>query len=85
MFRGLAPSNAVPPEYEALVQPHIESYDHFIDQGMQEIVEQLDPIEARLPPPRPSRKRALPAREQTFGKARRVETGAACCCRSRTR
>lgn len=45
MLKGQVSGDRVPPEFEALVQPHIESYDYFINEGMQLIVEQLEPVE----------------------------------------
>ncbi len=40
-----ADGSMVPAELQALVAPHIDSYNYFIGEGMQEVVQRLDPIE----------------------------------------
>jgi DNA-directed RNA polymerase I subunit RPA2 len=35
----------VPPEYTALVQPHVDSFDYFVDEGMDMAVSCMEPIE----------------------------------------
>lgn len=37
----------VPAELQALVAPHIESYNYFVGEGLQEVVQRLDPVEVR--------------------------------------
>ena len=37
----------VPKELEALVQPHIESFDYFVGEGLHKVVEGIEPIEVR--------------------------------------
>ena len=54
MFKGQASGPDVPQEFEALVQPHIDSFDHFLGEGMQLVVESLESIEASEPPALPS-------------------------------
>lgn len=34
-------------EYEDLVRPHVESFDFFIGEGMQRMVEDMEPVEVR--------------------------------------
>ena len=45
MQRGMASGHAVPQEYEHLVQPHVDSFDFFLEEGLQLVVENLEPIE----------------------------------------
>ncbi len=40
-----AATSMVPAELQALVAPHIDSYNYFIGEGLQEVVQRLDPIE----------------------------------------
>ena len=47
MLKGQATGNRVPEEFEALVRPHVDSYNYFIGEGMHVVVENLDPIEVR--------------------------------------
>jgi DNA-directed RNA polymerase beta subunit len=35
----------VPEEYERLVAPHVASFDWFLNEGLQSVVDSLDPIE----------------------------------------
>jgi len=39
--RGLYP----PEEYEQLVAPHVASFDWFLNEGLQQVVNSLEPIE----------------------------------------
>ena len=54
MFKGQVSGPNVPQEFEALVEPHIDSFDHFLGEGMQLVVESLEPIEASQSPALPS-------------------------------
>ena len=47
MLKGQASGQHVPEEFEALTLPHIDSYDYFIGEGMQRVVEHLEPIEVQ--------------------------------------
>ena len=55
MIKAQASGNRVPEEFEALVRPHIDSYDYFIGDGMHVVVESIEPLEvscyAYLSPP----------------------------------
>ncbi|GAX83529.1 hypothetical protein CEUSTIGMA_g10954.t1 [Chlamydomonas eustigma] len=39
----------VPPEYTAFVQPHVDSFDYFVDEGMDLAVSCMEPIEIQNP------------------------------------
>ncbi|KIZ05863.1 hypothetical protein MNEG_2104 [Monoraphidium neglectum] len=39
----------VPEEYERLVAPHVASFDWFLNEGLQSVVDSLDPIEIEHP------------------------------------
>ena len=39
------PDGAVPLALEKLVAPHIESFDYFLGDGMQQVVRGLEPVE----------------------------------------
>ena len=43
----LVEGDEVPSEYSALVQPHVDSYDYFVNEGMQLAVESMEPLEVR--------------------------------------
>ena len=45
MLKAQASGNRVPEEFEALVRPHIDSYDYFIGDGMHVVVESIEPLE----------------------------------------
>ena len=45
MQAALAAGEAVPAEFVDLVKPHVQSYDHFVGEGMARVVELLDPME----------------------------------------
>jgi hypothetical protein len=45
MQAGLVQGECVPVEYEQLVQPHVDSYNYFLGEGMQRLLESLEPIE----------------------------------------
>lgn len=47
MNAGLVMGDEVPKEYEQLVEPHVASFDYFLNEGMQLAVESLDPVEVR--------------------------------------
>ena len=49
MLKGQATGPTVPEEFQALVRPHVESFDYFIGEGMHVVVEGLDPIEVSSP------------------------------------
>lgn len=49
MQAALAAGEAVPAEFLDLVKPHVQSYDHFVGEGMTRVVELLDPVEI-VPP-----------------------------------
>jgi hypothetical protein len=42
-----SPDAPVPPELEALAAPHVQSFDYFLDKGLDAVVEGLDPVEVR--------------------------------------
>lgn len=50
MQAGLVQGDRVPDEYEALVQPHVESFDYFLGEGMELVVDSMEPIEVRRLP-----------------------------------
>lgn len=45
MLKGQASGQRVPEEFEALVRPHVDSFDYFIGDGMQTVVERVESIE----------------------------------------
>eukprot|EP00955_Chlamydomonas_euryale_P113640 366228-Chlamydomonas_euryale.AAC.32 len=45
MNAGLVSGQDVPPEYVALVQPHVDSFDYFLQDGMQLAVDSMEPLE----------------------------------------
>ena len=45
MQKGSVQGLETPSELLDLVQPHIESYDYFLGEGIQRVVEHIDPIE----------------------------------------
>lgn len=45
MLKAQASGQHVPEEFEALVRPHVESFDYFIGDGMHAVVENTEPIE----------------------------------------
>lgn len=45
MQAGLAAGEAVPPEFVDLVKPHVQSFDYFLGDGLNRVVELLEPIE----------------------------------------
>lgn len=45
MQQGLAAGEAVPPEFVDLVKPHVQSFDYFLGDGLNRVVELLEPIE----------------------------------------
>ncbi|KAK9824626.1 hypothetical protein WJX72_011831 [[Myrmecia] bisecta] len=49
MQRGLVQGNQVPQEYEDLVQPHVQSFDYFLSEGLHKVVERLEPLEIEHP------------------------------------
>ena len=38
---------AVPAALEELVRPHIDSFDYFISEGLERLVQELQPVEVR--------------------------------------
>ena len=38
----------VPAEFTDLVRPHVESFDYFLNEGLQNVAELLDPLEVSL-------------------------------------
>lgn len=48
MLKGQVSGPKVPEEYEKLVAPHVASYDYFLGEGMQMVVNSLPPIEVRI-------------------------------------
>ena len=38
---------AVPAALEELVRPHIDSFDYFISEGLERVVQELQPVEVR--------------------------------------
>ena len=67
MQKGSVQGLETPSELLDLVQPHIESYDYFLGEGIQRVVEHIDPIEVsreadvELNNPRKSTAEAKPA------------------------
>ena len=49
MNGGLVVGDAFPKEYHDLVEPHVASFDYFLQEGLQQVVELLDPVEVRGP------------------------------------
>ncbi|KAK9863838.1 hypothetical protein WJX84_009250, partial [Apatococcus fuscideae] len=49
MQKGSVEGLETPRELLDLVQPHIESYDYFLGEGIQRVVEHIDPIEVEHP------------------------------------
>lgn len=47
MNEGLVRGDEVPAEYVALVQPHVDSFDYFLQDGMQLAVDSMEPLEVR--------------------------------------
>ena len=45
MQAGQAAGEAVPPEFVDLVKPHVQSFDHFLGDGLMRVVELLEPVE----------------------------------------
>lgn len=45
MQKGTVQGRDTPQELLDLVQPHIESFDYFLDEGVKRVVENVDPIE----------------------------------------
>ena len=41
----MAQGEAVPRALEDLAQPHIDSFDYFLDEGMQQVIDNLEGIE----------------------------------------
>ncbi len=48
MLKGQVAGAQVPETLQRLVAPHIESFDYFIGDGLQEVVRRLPPVEVRL-------------------------------------
>lgn len=71
----LVEGDEVPSEYSALVQPHVDSYDYFVNEGMQLAVESMEPLEVRN-----SQRRAAEAAARAAGSVQRL---CATCCNSR--
>lgn len=45
--RALARGEVVPELLENLAQPHIDSFDYFLGEGLEQVIEHLDGIEVR--------------------------------------
>ena len=45
MQKGTVQGQETPQELLDLVQPHIESFDYFLGEGLQRVVEYVDPVE----------------------------------------
>jgi DNA-directed RNA polymerase beta subunit len=43
--RGLAKGQGVPSVNEELVEPHVESFNYFLSEGMQAVVADMKPLE----------------------------------------
>ena len=48
MNKGLGQGNVVPPAYEELVRPHVDSFDFFLAEGIHQVVALLEPTEVRF-------------------------------------
>lgn len=47
MNKGLGQGNVVPPAYEELARPHVDSFDFFLAEGIHQVVALLEPVEVR--------------------------------------
>lgn len=47
MERGWVHGDFVPKEYEDLVEPHVQSMNYFLSDGIQEVVADIKPVEVR--------------------------------------
>lgn len=45
MKRGLVTDNKVPKIYEELVEPHVASFDYFLSDGIQKVVQHVESVE----------------------------------------
>lgn len=45
MLKGQAKGPTSPEEFERLVAPHVKSFDYFIGEGMETVVQLLEPLE----------------------------------------
>jgi hypothetical protein len=54
-------SDQVPRSLQELVRPHVDSFDHFLSEGLQSVVELLKPVEVHIQPQRHFTHRALQA------------------------
>ena len=61
MQAGLVQGDKVPEEYEALVQPHVDSFDYFLGEGMELVVDSMEQMEVRRCWPALERRRMLTA------------------------
>lgn len=43
----MAQDNTVPESFVELARPHVDSFDYFLEEGLQQIVEHLEPAEVR--------------------------------------
>ncbi len=48
MEKGMVHGTRVPQALEDLVQPHVDSFDYFLGEGMQHVLDNYDPIEVRF-------------------------------------
>lgn len=45
MKKGLATGKKVPKIFEELVEPHVASFDYFLSDGIQKVVQHIEPVE----------------------------------------
>jgi hypothetical protein len=48
MLKGQAKGPEPPQQFERLVRPHVASFDFFLQDGMRQAVQLLEPLEVRL-------------------------------------
>jgi hypothetical protein len=46
-WRSQAQGENVPQSLENLAQPHVDSFDYFLGEGMEQVIESMDPVEVR--------------------------------------
>ncbi|GMH37284.1 hypothetical protein BSKO_05157 [Bryopsis sp. KO-2023] len=49
MFKGQVTDDRVPKTYEELVEPHVASFDYFLSEGIQKVVQLVKPVEIEHP------------------------------------
>eukprot|EP00201_Polytomella_parva_P019467 CAMPEP_0175041304 /NCGR_PEP_ID=MMETSP0052_2-20121109/1831_1 /TAXON_ID=51329 ORGANISM="Polytomella parva, Strain SAG 63-3" /NCGR_SAMPLE_ID=MMETSP0052_2 /ASSEMBLY_ACC=CAM_ASM_000194 /LENGTH=1341 /DNA_ID=CAMNT_0016303785 /DNA_START=27 /DNA_END=4052 /DNA_ORIENTATION=+ len=49
MQAGLVQGDQVPEEFRKLVEPHVSSFDYFLNEGMERVVDSIEPVEIEQP------------------------------------